>query len=144
MFKPTSLQLRGMPYDRASLMGTPHILLEQDDQRVCAICGKRATDKHHMSPKGRGNKFLTIGTEKLESALIDLCHGCHMLFHSPKLYAIEWQWDDDSIQEQWWSGELFNQNLKPHDPILFAFGRYVIYKDDEPFKVIRSIDNEAF
>ena len=125
-YKPPQLLLRGMPYNYAVMMGMPDVI-----SHYCHVCGKQRTNDHHMVPKGRGNKFLTLHDVKLESPLLSLCGngttGCHGLFHSPRLYVIVWHWFDETVERQWWEGDLFRDGLKPKDPILHAFGEYVLY-----------------
>lgn len=132
-YRPERALLRGLTYERAGVMGMPDVVGD-----YCPICGKRAIHKHHMSEKGMGggSKFLTLHGVKMESALIKLCPQCHSLFHA-QLYFIEWRWLDMTVEKQWWDGSLFRDGLKPKDPILWAFGKYVVFKGDDVLMEVR-------
>ena len=100
----------GLSYPRASLYGMPHINCDpRGISGSCAICGNRATEKHHMAPIGKGNKYLTVliddGFVKLESALIALCHECHDKFPPQGFdYSVGWYWKDQLSANLFWSG----------------------------------------
>ena len=126
----------GMSYDKASLMGMPHILTD-----TCFICGRQTTNKHHLTEKGLGNKFLTLHGHKLESALISVCgsgnaSGCHGKFHAHKI-KVRWKWDSLEAATKWWTGEYLEAGMKPHDPFLFELGHYEICRGGEPIREIR-------
>lgn len=78
-----------------ALLGKPSI-----DSDVCAVCGGRASNRHHVVIKGMG------GLPKLIESripLIPLCgngntSGCHKLAHD---YAIEFRYDDREGLWEW-------------------------------------------
>ena len=82
-------QLRGVPKDRAELYGKPHVGARYVGNRYelaaerCGICGRQATNCHHIVPRRCGDFALVTprGTWRLRSPLIALCGsgttGCH-------------------------------------------------------------------
>ena len=146
-FHPTARQLQGIPYDLAECYGKPHVNAEylRDDVDSythfgsCFICGNPSTNAHHVPPKSVSRVF-TLMTKRgifvLKPALFSLCGsgttGCHSLFHAKKLIA-KWIWRDEISKKNWWDGELL-KDIKPHDPVLFAFGFWQIR--DEKDRVV--------
>lgn len=133
---PAAKQLNGWSYDKAHLMGMPHVL------GSCVICKGKQTNKHHIVQKGMGagSKTLPLHGKELESPLFGVCGSGttphHSEFHNPRLYRVDWLWYDATVERQWWEGELFYCGLEPHSADLYTFGKYVIYKNDEVFSVI--------
>lgn len=134
-FKPITPSFRissnGLAYNRASLYGMPHLNCTPHgiDGR-CAICGRRATEKHHMAPIGKGNKYLTVQTSdgplRMESALVALCHECHDKFPPQGWeYSVDWYWKDQRSADLFWSGTLYAMGIKPHSEELFDYGFYI-------------------
>ena len=121
---------------RAALYGMPHIGCEYVGSRYrmtqdyCAVCGMRATNCHHIVPRGLGETIrleTPKGTWEMRSPLIALCGtgttGCHGRFHAGLLKA-RWVWDGD-YEDAWWDGSLLAE-IEPHDPLLYAYGRWEI------------------
>ena len=123
--------LNGLSYERASLYGMPHIHCTPNSiTGACAICGRRATERHHMAPKGMGARYLTVQTEngalKLESALVALCHECHDKFPPQGFeYSAEWVWKDVESANLYWSGALYEMGIEPHSERFYDYGFYV-------------------
>ena len=140
-FVPSSAQLCGLSLQVAELYGKPHIHAHyagkgvrthrMDDGATCAVCRRMATNVHHVPPVSKGLFTLRTprGEWELRPALFALCGsgttGCHNLFHGGARYQPEWVWFLD-YQEAWWSGDLL-KTYEPHDPGLFAYGRWVIH-----------------
>lgn len=136
----TREQLRGLSIERAELYGKPHLGCEylgktarkyQPTQRNCILCGRPATNCHHVQPLGRGEYFNLVtpnGQWKLRSALFALCGtgtgGCHGGFHDGRFKA-RWEWNEPAYADDWWNGEIL-QWFKPHDLDLYQYGHWVI------------------
>lgn len=130
-------QLRGVPKDRAELYGKPHVGARYVGNRYeltaerCVICGRQATNCHHIAPRRCGDFALVTprGTWRLRSPLIALCGsgttGCHDGFHGGARYRPEWVWDEPEFEEAWWDGTLLCEH-DPHDPALYAYGHWAI------------------
>lgn len=136
----------GLPIERARLYGMPHIgafyynaqttngKLEPD--AMCAICGRPATNAHHLVPKGIGGGYAWLSSkdgklQRLRSPLFAVCgmgnmSGCHKLFHDHRI-TVRWVWDDPRYEQMWWDGEL----AKPHSDELYNYGCYVIENQGE-------------
>lgn len=123
--------LNGMSMQRAELFGKPNIATPN-----CCICGKPASNMHHVVPKGigGGSKSATINwgfqSYKVYSPLFAVCgcgntSGCHAKFHAGKI-KVEWIWDDEKHFSEWWHGDLpaIAGNEK-----LFDYGCYHIFGD---------------
>lgn len=136
----------GLPMDRANLYGKPHLggafypdmrtkLGHLEPDAVCVVCGKPASNAHHVVPKGMGGGSATLhlpfddkGIE-LRSPLMAVCgmgnvSGCHKRMHDRDV-RVRWEWDEPKYEEWWWKGYFF-QNHEQHDPAFFNFGRYII------------------
>ena len=81
-------QLRGWPKERAELYGKPHLGARYTGKRSyeptqprCCVCGRRATNCHHVAHRGWGLEFELAapgGTWSLRSPLFALCgSGTH-------------------------------------------------------------------
>lgn len=136
-----SAQLRGLAYDWAHLFGMPHIGAEYRSYRTgtyrvfegepCLICGRQATNAHHVVPRSVWGVFHIDGHE-LRSPLFALCgsgtQGCHDGFHGGARYEVVWEWDSDEEESLWWDGTMLGEmGYMPHDDRLFRHGKYVIH-----------------
>lgn len=115
----------GMPhigccYTRDDVTATA-FLENEEGWTPCAICGRQATNRHHLPPrstsrctdeKGRkrpGSLLLhtDYGRFVLKPALIALCGsgttGCHGHVHR-RDYEIHWEFDTPEYEELWLSG----------------------------------------
>ena len=134
-------RLCGMSKPRAELYGKPHVGCHyvgpspksyERTQGWCAICGRPAACCHHVAPLGRGREFVLstdMGAWRLRSALFCLCGsgttGCHDGFHGGARYFPRWEWDGPDEEAAWWDGTLLARHA-PHDPALYAYGRWEI------------------
>lgn len=138
---PPKEQLCGLSLNVAELFGKPHIgahyitngkVYSLDAYAACTVCGNRATNSHHIVPRGKAKRF-ALRTEDedfvLHSPLFAVCGsgttGCHNDFHGGAKYEIEWHWLTDHFAELWWSGYLLKR-FPPHSPELYRFGYWVI------------------
>lgn len=129
--------LHGWSKDKAELMGLPHIGARYIGRRhelvqsYCTVCGRPATNAHHVVPIRCGHTF-KLKDYELKSPLIALCGsgttGCHGRFHSGALVA-RWHWLDDRYEDAWWSGELLDK-YGPHSIDLHRFGIWEIHDRD--------------
>ena len=140
-YSPPAELLDGLTYDKASRFGMPHINAwyatksvnshKFDRDAYCLKCGRPVTNAHHEPFRGMGGgtSTFTLHGVEMRPALIALCGsgatGCHGDRHKG-LWVPEWVWDSDENAEMWWTGQLFKMGLKPHDPILYAFGCWKI------------------
>ena len=136
---PTMQQLRGLSIDKAELYGKPHIGARytagdryERIQDRCCICGSKATNCHHVIPKGRGTQFALEtpnGAWLLKSPLFALCGsgttGCHNQFHGGATLKAAWVWHLPLYRDAWWSGELLGMH-EPHAEDLYQYGHWVI------------------
>ncbi|MBQ9621224.1 MAG: hypothetical protein IJR41_04735 [Atopobiaceae bacterium] len=135
--------------ERADLYGKPHIgdafypdrrtkLGHLEPGAMCALCGRPASNAHHIVPKGMGGGSATLYLPYdshgiiLRSPLMAVCgmgnaSGCHKALHDGRI-KVRWVWDEERFAEWWWKGHFF-ENHEPHDPMLFCFGHYVIERD---------------
>lgn len=128
-----------MNLQRIALMGKPHIgayyFGDKDRHRLhfgarCLICGRPATDAHHVVPKGMGggNRVYVLETPMgmfpLRSPLFALCRDHHEEFHQG--LTVEWRWDTEEDRERWESGYYLSHGYEPHDPRLFLHGCYLV------------------
>ena len=138
MFVPHSRQLRGLSYEVAECYGKPHIMARYDgssvkshrreEDAVCVVCGRPATNAHHNPPLSKGDVFLLMtgwGRFVLKPALIAVCGsgttGCHNGFHGGARFKARWVWDSDESAEKWWNGE-FLKEMPPHSNKLYRYG----------------------
>lgn len=147
-------QLRGLPYERAELFGKPSIGAEytggaryERTQPRCAVCGRPATNVHHLAGRGGFDLDTPRGSWRLRSPLIALCGsgttGCHDGFHGGAWLTIRWAWDDESSKAAWWDGRLL-EALAPHDPRLYAFGCWLVeVKGEQKPRVLRGSIGES-
>lgn len=86
--------LRGWSKERAELYGKPHLgarythdTAYEPTQARCAVCGRRASNCHHVARRSWGKTFRLVtlnGVWELRSPLFALCGsgttGCHGKF----------------------------------------------------------------
>jgi len=124
-----------MPQDRLALMGLPHWGLRGDKLHhgaLCCICGRVATNAHHLIPKGMGGgstSVLTPSGQRLYSPLIAVCgigntSGCHKRFHGANPPKVRWEWKDSYAQRLFENGDIWFY-FKSNAPELNAFGEWV-------------------
>lgn len=145
-FQPSSAQLGGLSYQKAELYGKPHVNAhyegkhvkshKRDEDAPCLVCRKMARSVHHVPPLSVGHKFVLrtpLGEFHLKPSLFALCGsgttGCHNDFHGGARFEPEWVWNSDKDAEAWWSGEILSR-IKPHSPMLYAFGFWRIHDRD--------------
>lgn len=68
------------------MMGRPSV---DNEARVCCVCGKPATDKHHIVRRGAGR--LVVDGREARKPTVRLCgdgnaSGCHGLAHANRLH----------------------------------------------------------
>lgn len=104
--------LRGWSKERAELYGKPHlgarytgVTAYEPTQARCAVCGRRASNCHHVARRSWGKTFRLVtpnGVWELRSPLFALCGsgttGCHGKFHDGGLRA-EWVWRTGAAEE---------------------------------------------
>lgn len=124
-------------------MGMPHLgarytglrAYELEEGAACAVCGRPATNAHHVPPKGMGGgSALHLhrtgwGQFTMKPALVALCGsgttGCHGDVHAGRV-RIEWAWDDPDDKERWDSGYLLAHSYEPNGPELYGLGHWEI------------------
>ena len=99
-----------------------------DDEAVCVICGRKATETHHSPPLGASRLGLwTLRTPRgmflLKPALFALCRDCHERFHAHRVTA-NWVWDAPEYEAAWWDGEILTK-ARPHSNELYRYGHWV-------------------
>lgn len=152
-------QLRGLSVDKAEKYGKPHWMASYNSKNptassvdrysmhedaICAICGKPATNVHHVPPKGVGRLFV-LDTPKdsyrLRPSLFALCGsgttGCHGKFHDGT-YKIEWKWDLEGLGNGWWDGSILSL-IDAHSSQLYDVGCWIVTdRNGSLIKEIRS------
>lgn len=136
----TSRQLGGLSRISAELMGKPHIGAHYENSSVnshrkdenarCAICGMRATEAHHVVPKGKTLGFTVntpLGAFSCKTPLFALCRRCHEKFHKHE-YEVEWCWNTEQYEEEWWDGHTLAHICRPHSEFLYQEG-YYLFRD---------------
>lgn len=146
----------GIHIDRASAIcyGMPNIgchytrddvtATAPDDTWVaCAACGRTATQCHHEPPRSKSGAIdpetgrkkngalllkTAMGQFVLKPSLIALCAECHARRHAGGM-SIAWRFDDEEDEDRWVCGDLLAHGIRPHDPILYLYGRWV-FKDE--------------
>ena len=138
--------LRGTSYEKAVNYGMPHVGCfysgssvnshRMNDERMCFVCGGRASNAHHEPPKGSTgtwNLRTEYGTFPLRPALIALCGsgttGCHGARHNG-LVGLRWVWDDEAMEALWFNGFLLSKGVKPHSPKLLEWGHWEIVEKE--------------
>lgn len=119
----------GMPHVGARYIGATK-RWAPDEEAVCAVCGRLATNAHHEPQRGTCGVSTLVtdyGRWTLQPALIALCGsgttGCHGLRHSGRL-SFRWVWDNEQAREDWFSGFLLASGFMPHDERLFTLGHW--------------------
>lgn len=134
-----SRQLRGLSKERAELYGKPHLGARYTGGRRyeltqprCCVCGRRATNCHHVARRSWGREFRLVtprGTWDLRSPLFALCGsgttGCHGRFHGGAGLRAEWRWLSEEYEEAWWDGRLLRL-CEPNGPRLYEYGYWAI------------------
>lgn len=140
-------QLRGLSIDKAEIYGKPHIGARyvgnryERTQGFCCICGRPATNCHHVIPRGRGDFAMQTpeGVQLLRSPLFAVCGsgttGCHNGFHGGAFLQAKWVWNSPIYRDAWWSGELLRM-YEPHSIELYQFGHWEI-RDSRNNKTIK-------
>lgn len=142
------MNFHGLSYEKASLYGLPHIGARyrrsgckwkrngarsyERTQEWCCICGRPATNCHHVVPISYGEVFelsTPNGDWALRSPLFALCGsgttGCHNGFHGGAWLKARWVWDSPEYEREWWDGVLLAR-YAPHHPALYCYGQWVI------------------
>lgn len=126
--------IMGMPHINAHYDGGfdhKHRRYSRDDDAMCAICGRPATDVHHVVELGMGgvqtphNIRNKMGIFPTWTPLFALCRECHQMFTFHRI-SVEWKWDE-GVDETPHILAMRTAN----DPKLFLFGRYVVSGDIE-------------
>lgn len=91
------------------LMDRPDI---DNDDRLCAICGRPATNMHHIVRRSSG-KWIVDG-EEMRKPLVRLCgggnaNGCHGLAHDNRLH---FRWNDGR-----WEFQIFPEPIGQADAL---------------------------
>lgn len=134
-------RLHGLSLEKAECYGKPNVGARyfgntpkayERTEDTCCICGRPATNCHHVVPLSVGQTFwltTSVGSWELKSPLFALCGsgttGCHNDFHGGSRLRARWVWDHGSYERAWWSGELLSE-IPPHDPALYRFGRWEV------------------
>lgn len=124
-----------------SMMGKPSIKSD-----TCPICGKRASNDHHIVPKGTGNKYLIAENgQKLESPTISLCgfgnnladaNGrfyCHGLAHA---HMLHFRWIPKT--------EVRKSNMFASCKMSYGQGHWEYLKTNEPVKYEKALDMDGW
>ena len=130
-------KLHGLSLGKAEIYGKPHVGAEYIGKskryhitdEACCVCGRAASNCHHVIPRGQGETFELAG-HILRSPLFALCGsgttGCHNGFHGGAYLCARWQWDDQDAFNAWWCGDLLWQ-YGAHSPMLYLFGEWHIF-----------------
>ena len=76
---------------RDRLLGKPSVNTE-----YCPFCGRRATNKHHVIPKGMGGTAHEKAIPTITVCGHGNTNGCHGRLHD---HTLELNWDDET---DWW------------------------------------------
>lgn len=150
MYQPTTDALRGFSLPHAELYGKPHLGAHYksfdakshalDDGARCAICGRPATNVHHLGQLKWGRCFslrTPWGTHTLLPSLMAVCGsgttGCHGAIHEGRI-RVSWIWSDDLAAQGWWEGELLRA-FDAHSSVLYDYGYYLIEHGDKSWEV---------
>ena len=128
----------GISQDRIELMGKPHLGAHYtaedyrryalDENARCAVCGRRATDVHHVVRRSTIHSWTVntpIGRFVAMSPLFALCRGCHEKFHQVQL-DVTWEWNDEDCREAWESGDILAHVCPPGHERIFDYGHYIL------------------
>lgn len=132
------------------LLGFPHIGAEyvtgfsrghrnyrREDDALCAVCGRMASETHHLVELGMGgvqmphNAHRPYGVFPLYSPLLALCRECHDRFHLHGLRA-EWAYDEGEGD-----GPATMALRTANSPLLFGYGRYLLFGRDGLIRELR-------
>ena len=141
-------QLKGLDARSAELMGKPSIGAHytREDYRAhkldqgarCTLCGKPATDAHHVVPRGHSRGFTVdtpLGQFVTLTPLFALCRACHRDIHDRARYQITWRWKEERYQQEWWDGHTLGRICPAGSPWLFQQGSYYV-TDKETGKTV--------
>lgn len=158
-YVPETFQLKGLSIEKAELYGKPHIGAFYEGSGIstnrltegarCMVCGRPATNSHHVPPRSRGT--FTLSTERgdyeLKPSLFALCGsgttGCHNGFHGGARFFPEWAWNTPEAAESWWTGELLSM-FEPHSTLLYAFGHWRVHDRQTGRHFIVCSDDDLF
>ncbi len=74
-------------------------IMEQENNR-CQMCGSRATQIHHVYPRGRGGRGVYTNG-------MAICNGCHVIIHKDNNIMNHWQniyedaYGTDYYKDEW-------------------------------------------
>lgn len=93
------------------MMGKPDV---DNDERLCAVCGRPATNLHHIVRRGAG-RWIADGKE-VRKPLVRLCgdgnlNGCHGMAHANRLH-FRWNGERDR-----WEFRIFPEPIAYHDAL---------------------------
>lgn len=114
-----------------------HLNYRREEGALCAVCGRVATETHHLVELGMGgvqmphNARRHYGIFPLYSPLFALCRECHKRFHSHEV-TIEWAYDEGE-------GDCpATMALRTaNSPLLFGYGRYLLTNRGGSIREIR-------
>ena len=129
----------GVSFERLELMGKPSIGAHYeredyashklDEGARCVICGRKATDAHHVVPRSTLRSFIVetpLGQFVTLSPLFALCRECHDGFHAQSRYRVRWEWKERRYADEWADGHTLAHICPPGSIFLLQEGRYVI------------------
>ena len=135
----TMEQLNGLDSRSAELMGKPSLgcHYEREDYRShklnegarCVVCGRKATEAHHVVPRGHARGFTVntpFGKFVVLTPLFALCRECHDGFHGGARYQVKWAWKAPRYQEEWWAGHTLAHICTPGSEFMHQEGYYVL------------------
>lgn len=141
LISASKAEMFGMPHAGARYTGRG-VARYARTQDECAICGAPARSVHHTASRGLGARAMEtrFGDFSLRPALMCLCGtgttGCHGDIEGGRM-RVEWVWDDPDFGERWRSGYLLAHGFAPHDPELYALGRWEARRGDQLIKTMR-------
>lgn len=137
----------GISLERLELMGKPSLgahyermtysAHKLDDGARCVICGRKATDAHHIVPRSTIHAYTVdtpLGKFTALSPLFALCRECHDGFHTQARYHVSWKWRSDQYREEWENGHTLAHICPPGSSFLLKEGCYVL-KDKKTGRV---------
>ena len=137
----------GISLERLELMGKPSLGAHYesadckshklDEGARCVICGRKATDAHHVVPRSTLHAYTVetpLGNFRTLSPLFALCRECHEGFHSQARYHVSWEWKSDQYREEWENGHTLANICPPGSSFLFQEGHFVL-KDKKTGRV---------
>ena len=106
MSKKTPKHPYWMSAFKAQMLDKPSVV----DEPYCAVCGKPATNKHHVIPKGMGGVSAELEKRipKIRLCGMGNADGCHGDVHAKLLHLY---WDDDYCGGSW----MMYRSIQPVD-----------------------------